>query len=201
MKLSTPTAINDNVYRLRDKIGLSTEPVFVPVRATGGRKLNDCFADVAKKVASHGGSIQYGWTVWECPGKLIEGEFHAIWAAPDGSFIDVTPKADGERRILFIPDQERVYQRFHIENVRLALTDDPAIQRIIQMNEEMGVLRRKYNDGTGESRIPIEEALAVQAKYSELPQAPIRTPEKVGRNDLCPCGSGKKFKRCHGQQT
>jgi preprotein translocase subunit SecA len=22
---------------------------------------------------------------------------------------------------------------------------------------------------------------------------------KVGRNDLCPCGSGKKYKRCHGQ--
>lgn len=21
---------------------------------------------------------------------------------------------------------------------------------------------------------------------------------KVGRNDLCPCGSGKKYKRCHG---
>jgi hypothetical protein len=22
--------------------------------------------------------------------------------------------------------------------------------------------------------------------------------EKVGRNDPCPCGSGKKFKKCHG---
>jgi uncharacterized protein YecA (UPF0149 family) len=22
---------------------------------------------------------------------------------------------------------------------------------------------------------------------------------KVGRNDPCPCGSGKKFKRCHGR--
>jgi uncharacterized protein YecA (UPF0149 family) len=22
---------------------------------------------------------------------------------------------------------------------------------------------------------------------------------KVGRNDPCPCGSGKKFKKCHGQ--
>ena len=22
--------------------------------------------------------------------------------------------------------------------------------------------------------------------------------ENVGRNDLCPCGSGKKFKKCHG---
>ena len=22
--------------------------------------------------------------------------------------------------------------------------------------------------------------------------------QKIGRNDPCPCGSGKKFKRCHG---
>jgi len=28
--------------------------------------------------------------------------------------------------------------------------------------------------------------------------APIRKPEKVGRNDPCPCGSGKKYKKCHG---
>jgi len=26
-----------------------------------------------------------------------------------------------------------------------------------------------------------------------------REGEKVGRNDPCPCGSGKKFKRCHGK--
>jgi preprotein translocase subunit SecA len=30
-----------------------------------------------------------------------------------------------------------------------------------------------------------------------LPQK--RESEKVGRNDLCPCGSGKKYKRCHGK--
>jgi len=27
---------------------------------------------------------------------------------------------------------------------------------------------------------------------------PQRATDKVGRNDLCPCGSGKKYKRCHG---
>jgi len=27
---------------------------------------------------------------------------------------------------------------------------------------------------------------------------PIKTSTKVGRNELCPCGSGKKYKRCHG---
>jgi uncharacterized protein len=25
--------------------------------------------------------------------------------------------------------------------------------------------------------------------------------EKAGRNDPCPCGSGKKFKKCHGRQS
>ncbi len=30
-------------------------------------------------------------------------------------------------------------------------------------------------------------------------QAPVRNPTRaVGRNDPCPCGSGQKFKKCHG---
>lgn len=29
--------------------------------------------------------------------------------------------------------------------------------------------------------------------------APVRAAPKAGRNDPCPCGSGKKFKHCHGQ--
>jgi len=31
------------------------------------------------------------------------------------------------------------------------------------------------------------------------PQTVKRDAEKVGRNDPCPCGSGKKYKRCHGK--
>ena len=30
-------------------------------------------------------------------------------------------------------------------------------------------------------------------------QAPLRTPSVPGRNDLCPCGSGMKYKKCHGR--
>jgi preprotein translocase subunit SecA len=29
-------------------------------------------------------------------------------------------------------------------------------------------------------------------------QKPIVAEERVGRNDPCPCGSGKKYKKCHG---
>ena len=27
---------------------------------------------------------------------------------------------------------------------------------------------------------------------------PVVTGQKTGRNDPCPCGSGKKYKKCHG---
>ena len=30
------------------------------------------------------------------------------------------------------------------------------------------------------------------------PEQPYRAPAKVGRNEPCPCGSGKKFKKCCG---
>ena len=33
----------------------------------------------------------------------------------------------------------------------------------------------------------------------EHKQEPIRAEKRVGRNDPCPCGSGKKYKNCHGQ--
>jgi preprotein translocase subunit SecA len=30
--------------------------------------------------------------------------------------------------------------------------------------------------------------------------APVHVEKTVGRNDPCPCGSGKKFKNCHGKE-
>jgi SEC-C motif-containing protein len=32
----------------------------------------------------------------------------------------------------------------------------------------------------------------------EVKPPPVRAEARAGRNDPCPCGSGKKFKRCHG---
>jgi preprotein translocase subunit SecA len=43
-----------------------------------------------------------------------------------------------------------------------------------------------------------EEAAQVEAAQNGVPQV-TRDEPKVGRNDPCPCGSGKKYKHCHGQ--
>ena len=38
-----------------------------------------------------------------------------------------------------------------------------------------------------------------QDQFDEtIRQEPVRVGPKVGRNDPCPCGSGKKYKKCHG---
>ncbi len=42
-------------------------------------------------------------------------------------------------------------------------------------------------------------AAAGQAEKSK--PAPIKVEKKVGRNDPCPCGSGKKYKQCHGKMA
>jgi preprotein translocase subunit SecA len=42
-------------------------------------------------------------------------------------------------------------------------------------------------------------AAAVNAAAAPSQQPFQRSSQKVGRNDPCPCGSGKKFKQCHGK--
>ena len=44
-------------------------------------------------------------------------------------------------------------------------------------------------------------AVAEEDEYAALPEVETRhvdERERVGRNDPCWCGSGKKFKKCHG---
>ncbi len=38
-----------------------------------------------------------------------------------------------------------------------------------------------------------------QIRMQRMPGASTRTVKKVGRNERCPCGSGRKYKHCHGQ--
>ena len=44
----------------------------------------------------------------------------------------------------------------------------------------------------------VEEAAAADEAAPAKPQTVVREAPKVGRNDPCPCGSGKKYKQCHG---
>lgn len=55
-----------------------------------------------------GGAIQHGWILSQDRSQdFSEAIFHSVLKKEDGSLVDVTPRKDGERRLLFIPDQNR----------------------------------------------------------------------------------------------
>jgi preprotein translocase subunit SecA len=49
------------------------------------------------------------------------------------------------------------------------------------------------------------EYLSQENEYNDpstpIKQEPIKVEPKIGRNDPCPCGSGKKYKNCHGKEA
>ncbi|NOY36667.1 MAG: preprotein translocase subunit SecA [Chlorobi bacterium] len=52
---------------------------------------------------------------------------------------------------------------------------------------------------TSKTDIPSYSGSDTTADTRESKPQPVRTGKKIGRNDPCPCGSGKKYKNCHGR--
>ncbi|MDE6369024.1 MAG: SEC-C domain-containing protein, partial [Muribaculaceae bacterium] len=62
----------------------------------------------------------------------------------------------------------------------------------------------QVNYRTSRPGLPGEEAQRQAASARQnAPQKPMPATAgpKIGRNDLCPCGSGKKYKNCHGRNA
>ena len=57
---------------------------------------------------------------------------------------------------------------------------------------EMGIIKKRLTD-------PNQAAAAAQDTQGQPPRTRIIKDKLPGRNDPCPCGSGKKFKYCHGR--
>ncbi|NHC11849.1 MULTISPECIES: preprotein translocase subunit SecA [Stutzerimonas stutzeri group] len=72
------------------------------------------------------------------------------------------------------------------EEARLRREAEEMAQRMQFKHEEVSALQQPEEPEQGEH-------------VAEIAPMPVRTEPKIGRNELCPCGSGKKYKHCHGQ--
>ncbi|MDR0545216.1 MAG: SEC-C domain-containing protein, partial [Odoribacteraceae bacterium] len=73
---------------------------------------------------------------------------------------------------------------------QIPLADPERVRKAVEQRTDLSQLKTERSDA------PTQEA------RKALPQPKtetIRVGPKVGRNDPCPCGSGKKYKNCHGQ--
>jgi preprotein translocase subunit SecA len=78
-------------------------------------------------------------------------------------------------------------------------------EMIAKIQEQVATYIMKAHVEANVKREAVAEAQTVSTnadRGKSKPRAPIRRAEvKVGRNDPCPCGSGKKYKHCHGATT
>ncbi|MBD9416766.1 preprotein translocase subunit SecA [Pseudomonas sp. PDM16] len=76
--------------------------------------------------------------------------------------------------------------------------EDPAEEEARQRREAEAMAQRMQFQHAEASAMPTVDG--EQAEEGELAvAAPARSEPKIGRNEPCPCGSGKKYKHCHGQ--
>ena len=80
----------------------------------------------------------------------------------------------------------------------------PEMQQVQEAAPEQHTQRQQYTESKQnlsqeQMTDPNQAAAAAQDTRARQPQAPIVKDKMPGRNDPCPCGSGKKFKNCHGR--
>jgi preprotein translocase subunit SecA len=77
----------------------------------------------------------------------------------------------------------------------LAAVEEPEAPRNLQYQHT------EFSPGIGDDAGELSTETESEVAVAERPQPFVRSGQKVGRNDPCPCGSGKKYKQCHGRLT
>jgi len=82
---------------------------------------------------------------------------------------------------------------FEVPTVQV-MPETGTIMDAVKMSEENNKKREAMEAAISNDQMKRFEALA--KSWKEAHTQKVRKYPKVGRNDLCPCGSGKKFKNC-----
>jgi preprotein translocase subunit SecA len=66
---------------------------------------------------------------------------------------------------------------------------EETVKNLYRIKIEQKIEREQVNKVTGTN------------KDDTVSKGPVRKAKKIGRNDPCPCGSGKKYKQCCGREA
>ena len=86
---------------------------------------------------------------------------------------------------------------------KLGTEKNPAVVNV-QTEERVKELEPVFDANGWKYKIELAPDKPENIETLEILLNPIKTKiaeKKVGRNDPCPCGSGKKYKQCHGKLT
>ena len=109
---TTPRKISGSIKRFIRTLGTDENPRFLPFTYSSDKYLPlYCLSNCEAENRKTGNQVVFGWVIWELRQKgFIEAEFHAVMKRGN-DFVDITPRVDGEAKILFVPDPNRIAKR------------------------------------------------------------------------------------------
>lgn len=127
--------------------------------------------------------VDLGFSSTAVPGLVLATRLHSPgegWWVTTGAALPLNPRAL-TRIISRMADHKRRFGAEPAERERAAM--------IIRACVESGASRQIAYAGPGQSAPP-------KAASPEAASPTLRASPKIGRNDPCPCGSGRKYKKC-----
>lgn len=199
MKLISPTDTDRFIEEILTKIGSEYEPEQVPVIVESYAKPHNCYLNVEEKIKRDGGKVHYGWTIYQSD-ILCEAERHAVWENEDGDLIDITPRKIDFKQIMFVPDNDFIYNGQLVDNIRINLTVNPIVDDFIIVCENLEKLYtfgQRVDDEQLDIPAPVGKLIY---EYENLKAAYFTYIRSGGRpNSKCLCGGKKNYNNCHGQ--
>ena len=92
------------------------------------------------------------------------------------------------------PVVEYKFEGFDMFEEMVAGIQEDALTMLLHINVQRAPERRSV-------ATPMREGRGGEENAEPAKKAPIKVDKSVGRNDPCPCGSGKKYKNCHGKAS
>lgn len=198
MKIRVPKRLTKTIEEWCQEINPGHSPVYINVdrRLSSGNE-EDCFANVARKMAAEGGSFQFGWAIWEWADLILEAEFWAVWVDERGQWLDVTPRSRGDK-LLFLPDDRITPQGKPVDSILKPIFEHPLVVEYLQVNKTIWQITDQMTEA-GKNDLAVCEAVAPYIEHKSRLEKDLESlAGGIGRNDRCTCGSGKKFKNCCG---
>ncbi|MDD1621475.1 MAG: preprotein translocase subunit SecA [Methylococcaceae bacterium] len=82
---------------------------------------------------------------------------------------------------------------------KVQVSREEDVQAIDEQRQAQAPQEMHFEHAEAHSAFETDQELEADLEAESAEHPFVRNTEKVGRNDLCPCGSGKKYKQCHGR--
>lgn len=136
---------------------------------------------------THTGFIQ---TTKQLKGKVIATYYQDLW---NFNFVHSWQKPDSISEIEYIEEEKIFRKSFNFKQISFEQFKNEISEELANIGE----LSEYIIEGVKKEVKKSERSLLDNSKTNIIYE-PIRTEKKIGRNDPCICGSGKKYKKCCG---